>query len=61
MRGRKSAIEALHQTLDFWLGADDFSIPVVLGLLKELAPDEEKFYAEGAEEAGEEIEKLTKW
>lgn len=29
-------------------------------LLKELAPDEEKFYAEGAEEVEEEIEKLGK-
>jgi len=27
-------------------------------LLKQLAPDEEKFYAEGAEEVEEEIEKL---
>ncbi len=31
-----------------------------LRLLKELAPDEEKFYAEGAEEVEEEIEKLEK-
>lgn len=30
-----------------------------LRLLKELAPDEEKFYAEGAEEVEEEIEKLA--
>lgn len=29
-----------------------------LRLLKELAPDEEEFYAEGAEEVEEEIEKL---
>jgi rubrerythrin len=29
-----------------------------LRLLKELAPDEEKFYAEGAKEVEEEIEKL---
>jgi len=29
-----------------------------LRLLRELAPDEEKFYAEGAEEVEEEIEKL---
>ena len=29
-----------------------------LRLLHELAPDEEKFYAEGAEEVEEEIEKL---
>ncbi|MEX1308756.1 MAG: ferritin family protein [Eubacteriales bacterium] len=29
-----------------------------LRLLKELEPDEEKFYAEGAEEVEEEIEKL---
>jgi rubrerythrin len=29
-----------------------------LRLLKELAPDEEKFYQEGAEEVEEEIEKL---
>lgn len=29
-----------------------------LRLLKELAPDEEKFYAEGAEEVEEEIEEL---
>lgn len=31
-----------------------------LRLLKQLAPDEEKFYAEGAEEVEEEIEKLAK-
>ena len=31
-----------------------------LRLLKELAPDEEKFYAEGAEEVEEEIERLKK-
>ncbi|HOP10125.1 MAG TPA: ferritin family protein [Oscillospiraceae bacterium] len=31
-----------------------------LRLLKELAPDEEKFYAEGADEVEEEIEKLKK-
>jgi len=31
-----------------------------LRLLKELAPDEEAFYAEGAEEVEEEIEKLGK-
>ena len=31
-----------------------------LRLLKELTPDEEKFYAEGAEEVEEEIEKLEK-
>jgi len=31
-----------------------------LRLLKELAPDEEKFYSEGAEEVEEEIEKLNK-
>ncbi len=31
-----------------------------LRLLKELAPDEEKFYAEGAEEVEEEIEKRKK-
>ncbi len=31
-----------------------------LRLLRELAPDEEKFYAEGAEEVEEEIEKLNK-
>ena len=31
-----------------------------LRLLKELAPDEEKFYAEGAEEVEEEIESLKK-
>ena len=31
-----------------------------LRLLKELSPDEEKFYAEGAEEVEEEIEKLEK-
>ena len=29
-----------------------------LRLLRELAPDEEKFYAEGAKEVEEEIEKL---
>ena len=31
-----------------------------LRLLHELAPDEEKFYQEGAEEVEEEIEKLNK-
>ncbi|KPL16941.1 MAG: rubrerythrin [candidate division Zixibacteria bacterium SM23_81] len=31
-----------------------------LRLLRELAPDEEKFYAEGAEEVEEEIEKMKK-
>ena len=31
-----------------------------LRLLKELAPDEEKFYTEGAEEVEEEIKKLKK-
>lgn len=31
-----------------------------LRLLKELDPDEEKFYAEGAEEVEEEIEKIKK-
>jgi rubrerythrin len=31
-----------------------------LRLLKQLAPDEEKFYSEGAEEVEEEIEKLNK-
>ncbi len=31
-----------------------------LRLLKELAPDEEKLYSEGAEEVEEEIEKLKK-
>ncbi len=31
-----------------------------LRLLKELAPDEEKFYNEGAEEVEEEIEKMKK-
>lgn len=31
-----------------------------LRLLKQLAPDEEKFYGEGAEEVEEEIEKLEK-
>ncbi len=31
-----------------------------LRLLKELDPDEEKFYAEGADEVEEEIEKLKK-
>ena len=31
-----------------------------LRLLKELAPDEEKFYQEGAEEVEEEIEELDK-
>lgn len=31
-----------------------------LRLLKELDPDEERFYAEGAEEVEEEIEKLNK-
>jgi rubrerythrin len=33
----------------------------VLRLLRELAPDEEKFYAEGAAEVEEEIQKIKKW
>ena len=50
----KLAIEVLMDIADeVRVHAGEF-----LRLLKELAPDEEKFYAEGAEEVEEEIEKL---
>ena len=48
------AIEVLHDIADEErVHAGEF-----LRLLRELAPDEEKFYAEGAEEVEEEIKKL---
>jgi rubrerythrin len=50
----KLAIEVLHDIADEErVHAGEF-----LRLLRELAPDEEKFYAEGAAEVEEEIEKL---
>jgi len=50
----KLAIEVLKDIADEErIHAGEF-----LRLLKELAPDEEKFYAEGAEEVEEEIEKM---
>jgi rubrerythrin len=50
----KLAIEVLKDVADEErVHAGEF-----LRLLKELAPDEEEFYAEGAEEVEEEIEKL---
>ena len=52
----KLAIEVLKDIADEErIHAGEF-----LRLLKELDPDEEKFYAEGAEEVEEEIEKLKK-
>jgi rubrerythrin len=52
----KLAIEVLRDIADEErVHAGEF-----LRLLKELAPDEEKFYAEGAEEVEEEIGKLKK-
>jgi hypothetical protein len=49
MAAQRSQFSALHlATAD----AGEF-----LRLLRELAPDEEKFYAEGAEEVEEEIKK----
>lgn len=54
--GNKLAIEVLKDIADEErVHAGEF-----LRLLKELAPDEEKFYTEGAEEVEEEIEKLKK-
>lgn len=52
----KLAIEVLQDIADEErVHAGEF-----LRLLKELAPDEEKFYAEGALEVEEEIERLAK-
>jgi rubrerythrin len=52
----KLAIEVLKDVADEErVHAGEF-----LRLLRELAPDEEKLYAEGAEEVEEEIEKLKK-
>ncbi len=52
----KLAIEVLKDVADEErVHAGEF-----LRLLKEIAPDEETFYAEGAEEVEEEIEKLKK-
>jgi len=54
----KLAIEVLKDIAD----EEKVHAGEFLRLLKELSPDEEKFYAEGAEEVEEEIEKLkNKW
>ena len=54
--GNKLAIEVLKDIADEErVHAGEF-----LRLLKQLAPDEEKFYAEGAKEVEEEIKKLKK-
>ncbi|SHJ29165.1 ferritin family protein [Parasporobacterium paucivorans] len=50
----KLAIEVLKDIAD----EEKVHAGEFLRLLKELDPDEEKFYAEGAEEVEEEIEKL---
>jgi rubrerythrin len=50
----KLAIEVLKDIAD----EEKVHAGEFLRLLKELAPDEEKFYTEGAEEVEEEIEKL---
>lgn len=50
----KLAIEVLKDIAD----EEKVHAGEFLRLLKELAPDEEKFYQEGAEEVEEEIEKL---
>ena len=52
----KLAIEVLKDIAD----EEKVHAGEFLRLLKELAPDEEKFYAEGAEEVEEEIEKMKK-
>ncbi len=52
----KLAIEVLKDIAD----EEKVHAGEFLRLLKELAPDEEKFYAEGAEEVEEEIEKFKK-
>jgi rubrerythrin len=50
------AIEVLKDIAD----EEKVHVGEFLRLLKELAPDEEKFYAEGAEEVEEEIAKFRK-
>ncbi len=52
----KLAIEVLKDIAD----EEKVHAGEFLRLLKELAPDEEKFYSEGAEEVEEEIEKIKK-
>lgn len=52
----KLAIEVLKDIAD----EEKVHAGEFLRLLKELAPDEEKFYAEGAEEVEEEIKKFKK-
>ena len=52
----KLAIEVLKDIAD----EEKVHAGEFLRLLKELAPDEEKFYSEGAEEVEEEINKLKK-
>jgi rubrerythrin len=52
----KLAIEVLKDIAD----EEKVHAGEFLRLLKQLAPDEEKFYGEGAEEVEEEIEKLNK-
>ena len=52
----KLAIEVLKDIAD----EEKVHAGEFLRLLKALAPDEEKFYAEGAKEVEEEIEKLNK-
>lgn len=52
----KLAIEVLKDIAD----EEKVHAGEFLRLLKELAPDEEKYYAEGADEVNEEIEKLKK-
>ena len=52
----KLAIEVLKDIAD----EEKVHAGEFLRLLKELAPDEERFYSEGAEEVEEEIEKLNK-
>jgi len=52
----KLAIEVLKDIAD----EERVHVGEFLRLLKELAPDEQKFYDEGAKEVETEIEKLTK-
>ena len=52
----KLAIEVLKDIAD----EEKVHAGEFLRLLKELAPDEEKFYSEGAEEVEEEIKKMNK-
>ena len=50
----KLAVKVLKEIAD----EERVHVGEFLRLLRELAPDEEKFYAEGAEEVEEEIEKM---